>query len=153
MTSEKISVRRAVPGDAEVLADLYTQLAENRTAARPARDEDASAILTTILGQENRRLLVALREGIVVGTADMLLVENLTYGGRPWVIVENVVVDQKHRGQGVGTALVGEVLQRARDAHCCKIQLLSLKHRKDAHKFYRSFGFQTVAEGFRMYLD
>ncbi|MGA2036063.1 MAG: GNAT family N-acetyltransferase [Acidimicrobiales bacterium] len=148
-----ISVRPAVLGDVEALIELYTQLAEDRTEACPARADDSLSILASILRQKNRCLLVAVMGGAVAGTADMLIVENLTYGGRPWVIVENVVVGQEHRGHGVGRALVGEVLRRARDAHCRKVQLLSLKHRKDAHEFYRSLGFQALAEGFRLYLD
>ncbi|MGD0321398.1 MAG: hypothetical protein ABSC00_07340 [Acidimicrobiales bacterium] len=37
-----------------------------------------------------------------------------------------------------------------RDARYCKVQLLSLKHWKDAHEFYRSLGFQALVEGFRL---
>jgi ribosomal protein S18 acetylase RimI-like enzyme len=150
---ERVSVRRAVLGDSEALIELYAQLAEDRRGARPSRGDDAMSLLASILHQENRCLLVATTGGIVTGTADMLIVENLTYGGRPWVIVENVVVDQKCRRHGVGRALFEEVLRRASEAHCCKVQLLSLKHRKDAHEFYRSLGFQSLAEGFRLYLD
>jgi len=153
MNSEIISVRRAVTGDADALEELYTQLAEDRAVARPARGDDASELLASILGQKGRCLLVAVLERAVVGTADMVVAENLTYGGRPWAMVENVVVDKQHRGQGVGTALVREVIRRAIDARCCKVQLMSLKHGKEAHRFYRSLGFQTVAEGLRMYLD
>jgi GNAT superfamily N-acetyltransferase len=150
---EHVSVRPAVLGDSEALIELYAQLAEDRSAARPSRGDDAVSLLASILHQENRCLLVAMMGSIVTGTADMLIVENLTYEGRPWVIVENVVVDQKHRRHGVGRALFEEVFRRAREAHCCKVQLLSLKHRKDAHEFYRSLGFQSLAEGFRLHLD
>ena len=150
---EQVSVRPAVLGDVDALIELYAQLAEDRSAARPARGEDARSLLASVMRQENRCLLVATTRGTLVGTADMLVVENLTYAGRPWVIIENVVVDQKHRRHGVGRALFGEVFRRAREAHCCKVQLLSLKHRKDAHEFYRSLGFQALVEGFRLHLD
>ena len=150
---EHVSVRPAVLGDSKALIELYAQLAEDRGAARPTRGDDAVSLLASILCQENRCLLVAMMGSTVAGTADMLIVDNLTYGGRPWVIVENVVVDQKHRRHGVGRALFGEVFRRAREAHCCKVQLLSLKHRKDAHEFYRSLGFKSLVEGFRLYLD
>jgi GNAT superfamily N-acetyltransferase len=96
---------------------------------------------------------VAVVGGTVVGTADMVVVENLTHGGRPWVIVENVVVDEAHRGEGVGKALMAEVVDEARRRDCFKVQLLSLEHRLGAHAFYRSLGFGTMAQGFRLYLD
>jgi hypothetical protein len=36
---------------------------------------------------------------------------------------------------------------------CHKVGLLSGKHRLEAHHFYRSMGFEAVAEGFKLYLD
>jgi GNAT superfamily N-acetyltransferase len=69
-----------------------------------------------------------------------------------WAIVENVVVDQGERRAGVGRALMEEIVRRCRQADCYKIQLLSRKHRRSAHTFYESLGFQRSAEGFRLYL-
>jgi len=48
---------------------------------------------------------------------------------------------------------MGELVNLARERHCYKVQLLSLKHRGDAHRFYRSIDFQSLAEGFRIYLE
>lgn len=69
------------------------------------------------------------------------------------MIVENVVVDTGARRQGVGQALMDDVLRRARDASCYKIQLLSRKGRSEAHAFYERLGFEASAEGFRRYLE
>jgi hypothetical protein len=48
---------------------------------------------------------------------------------------------------------MADVLRRARDAGCYKIQLLSRKGRAEAHAFYNQQGLEPVAEGFRRYLD
>jgi hypothetical protein len=33
------------------------------------------------------------------------------------------------------------------------VQLVSLKHRSEAHSFYNQIGFEPVCEGFRRYLN
>ncbi len=48
---------------------------------------------------------------------------------------------------------MGHLIDLARAAGCCKVQLLSGKHRAEAHEFYRSLGLEPVAEGFKIYFD
>jgi ribosomal protein S18 acetylase RimI-like enzyme len=92
-------------------------------------------------------------DGDVVGTADLVVVPNLTHRGEPWAVLENVIVTSSHQRMGVGSALLEHLIDVARAARCCKIQLLSGKHRTWAHEFYESMGFEAVAEGFKLYFD
>jgi hypothetical protein len=55
-------------------------------------------LLRDILGMPGRSLLVAEVDDTVVGTIDLLIVPNVTHGGRPWAIVENLIVDEAARG-------------------------------------------------------
>jgi N-acetylglutamate synthase-like GNAT family acetyltransferase len=93
-------VRVATVGDLDELADLLTQL-HPRYAATTNEDT-----LSQILADPQRSLLVAERNGKVLGTADVVVARNLTHGGRPWAIVENVVVDADQRGGGIGKLLM-----------------------------------------------
>lgn len=147
-------VRLARPSDAEALHGLYTGLADSEDA-RPADIGHIASVLAEPAGGSGRLLLVAdIEHGPVVGTADVVIVEgNLTHRGRPWAIVENVVVAEASRRHGVGRALLEEAVESARRRGCYKVQLLSAKARHEAHAFYRSLGFEPVAEGFRTYLD
>ena len=148
-----VRVRAAGEDDAGGLVHLYDQLAGDRDEARPAGAADARALVARLQSQPDRALLVAEAGGAVVGTADVVVVDNLTHGGRPWAIVENVVVDERWRGLGVGHALMDEVVARARRRGCYKVQLLSRVERVDAHRFYEDLGFDRSAEGFRRYLE
>ncbi|HUH79866.1 MAG TPA: GNAT family N-acetyltransferase [Solirubrobacteraceae bacterium] len=105
------------------------------------------------LADPARHLVVATVDGVVIGTADMLIAQNLTHCARPWAIVENVIVSGRHRGTGVGQAVMEHLIGTARAAGCYKIQLLSGDHRAQAHVFYRAIGFESVAAGFKLYLD
>jgi GNAT superfamily N-acetyltransferase len=152
-----VTVRLAHTDDLDSLLVLLREFADapapGRTAAAPAEGQHARAILATILDQPGRALLVAERDGEVVGTADLLIVPNLMRQGAPWAIVENVVVSERLRRHGIGRALFEEVLRLAREAGSYKLQLISNKHRGEAHAFYRSVGFVATAEGFRLYLE
>lgn len=147
-----VEVRLAAPTDLDAILGLYVQLAEDRSESLPVLRPQAEGLLTTIAAQSGRTLLVAVAQDVIVGTADLFVVPNLTHHGMAWAIVENVVVDQDRRRAGVGRALMEEVVSRCRQADCYKIQLLSRKHRQSAHDFYEGLGFQRSAEGFRRYL-
>jgi GNAT superfamily N-acetyltransferase len=97
---------------------------------------------------------VAEVDGEVVGTATSLMFPNITYGCAPTTIIEAVVVAHAHRRKGVATALLCRILEDSRSAGCNKVQLLSHKrHSADgAHRLYTSLGFESEAEGFRVYL-
>ncbi len=112
--------------------------------------EDARAVWVEMLAQPERTVFVAEVDGRVCATADLLLVANLTRNARPWSIVENVVVDEAARRQGVGRALMTEVLAAAAAAGAYKVQLISAPDR-EAHAFYETLGFDVRADGFRKY--
>jgi GNAT superfamily N-acetyltransferase len=77
----------------------------------------------------------------------------MRHGGAPWAIVENVVVAEDRRRQGVATEIMRHLLAVARERGCYKAQLLSGKHRAGAHRMYEHVGFQAVSEGFKVYFD
>ena len=148
-----VLVRRATPRDLGRLLELYEQLAGAKTSAAPGDRATSAAVLAEILSDPRRELAVATLEDRVVGTVDLLTVPNLTHRGEPWAIVENVIVADGARRRGVGRALMEHAIASARAAGCCKLQLLSGKHRTEAHAFYRTLGLDAVAEGFKIYFD
>jgi hypothetical protein len=46
-----------------------------------------------------------------------------------------------------------EAAQRAREAGCHRLQLLSRVQRTEAHAFYRAIGMEASAQGFRLNFD
>jgi GNAT superfamily N-acetyltransferase len=146
-------VRRAARTDLDGLLARYEELAADKVTAAPGELAASEPLLGEILADPRRELAVAAVDGRLVGTADLLVVPNLTHRGEPWAIVENVIVTGAARRTGVGRALMGHLIEFARTAGCCKLQLVSGKHREEAHSFYRSMGLEAVAEGFKVYFD
>ena len=142
-------VRPATEQDLPRILELYQELVGEQYALSPDETQPVFAEITALPGHE---LLVAEENGAVVGTVVVLVVPNLSHGARPWAIVENMVVDGRYHRRGIGRLLMEYAIACARQAGCYKVQLLSNKKRRQAHRFYRSLGFEASAHGFRCYL-
>ena len=157
MARATLTIRDARPDDLPRLLDLLEELRENATPGVPwdrATDERTAEVWREILADPRRRFLIAQDDDdLIVGTADMIVVPNLTHAARPVAFVENVVVTHERRGNGIGRELMEEVLRSAQDAGCYKVQFLSNKSRTRAHSFYERLGFTPSSEGFRRYLS
>jgi GNAT superfamily N-acetyltransferase len=147
-----VLVRPATPDDLGEILRLYRQLTDEDTPVLLPDSAKAFSVLDAMAAQSGRQMLVAETGRRILGTADLLIVPNLTHGGAPWAVIENVVVDEEARRHGVGRALMADLVRRCTQAGCYKMQLLSNKRRSEAHEFYRSVGFEAMAEGFRRYL-
>jgi GNAT superfamily N-acetyltransferase len=145
-----ITVRQATEHDLMALGTLYAEL---HPADPMLSHEQAMKTWQEIIGQAGRTLLIAVREETAVGTVDSIVVPNLTRGGRPYMLVENVVVARSARRQGVAGRMFDALIDLARAVGCYKVQLLSHVDRCDAHMFYESCGLRPVAQGYRLYLD
>lgn len=145
---DAISVRRAGQDDLGQVLALYRLLSGPYAAAEQAVTEfDAWRTLTD---DPRQYLLVAEADGRVVGTATVIVIANIGHGGKPWAVVENVVVAGEYRGRGVGTRLMDAVGDVGRRLGCYKLVLSSNLARSEAHEFYRRLGWRQTHAGFSL---
>lgn len=95
--------------------------------------------LEALLSSSTTALYAAWREDRVVGLL------TLTWYDAPssrkgWI--EDVVVEERLRGEGIGRALMQTALERARQEGIAKLMLTSSPHRHAAHALYRTLGFE-----------
>lgn len=145
-----IEIRPATGADLPHVLRLLGEMYPEDPALSGAR---STRIWAEIQAQSGRSLLVAQDPaGHLVGTVDCVVMPNLSRGGRPRLVMENLVVSESHRRRGVGRLLLEEVRRTAGREDCYKIQFLAAE---DAyvHAFYRSCGFsQWEGGGFYLYL-
>jgi len=148
-------IRLATESDLPRVVELLAQLSPDD----PAREDLSSPLpynyhLVFREGvQARQQLLVAESRGKIVGTLVLVVVPNLSHKGTPYAIIENVVVDEKHRSKGIGEALITRAIDEARRAGCYKVSLTSNKRRTEAHRFYERLGFARTHEAFRITFD
>ena len=112
---------------------------------------DYEKIFERIEGAPDHRLIVAEVDGRVVGSAELVIADNLSHRGLPWAVMENVIVEEKMRRKGIARAMVNHLVDLAKERGCYKIGLSSNKERKAAHRMYESLGFKQYGLGFRIY--
>ena len=117
----------------EAIGRLVGQL--SATAPAPSRAE-----LEEIVAAPHTTLLVARDdEGTVVGTLTVAFFRT-PVRLRAWI--EDVVVEEGARGQGIGEALTREGLRRAEEAGARAIDLTSRPGRSSANRLYERLGFE-----------
>jgi GNAT superfamily N-acetyltransferase len=128
-------LRAARAEDSVALARLSTQL------GYPVSGEEISVRLANALRDPSSAVVVAeTPTGDVVGFVHLLhqfLVES-----DPRVEIGALVVDESHRGVGVGQLLMARAEQWARERGCKCVNLRSNVIRAGAHAFYERIGYR-----------
>ena len=95
-------------------------------------------LLKKIVVDSNTELWVVEDEDRIVGMATLAIV-TIPEGQRAQI--EDVVVDEKYRGQGLGEKLSKKLIERARERSASSITLSSRSERVAANKLYQKLGF------------
>lgn len=131
------TLREARPEDVSYLAELSTQL------GYPASPEDMARRLSEILNDDRGVVFVAESEdGSVIGWIHVYYCPSLIVEKE--AEIGGLVVDEKHRSQGIGTSLVRKAEEWARAKGCRTIIVRANVIRHRAHEFYRSLGFSEL---------
>jgi GNAT superfamily N-acetyltransferase len=127
-----LRIRPATPDDAASLCGLLDQLGYPTDSAQiPERIEKLHA-------RPGTKVLVAENEaGEVVGVATIHLFDSL-HASEPVAWLTTVVVEERARGQGIGSALVARAEKWAVDHGARRISLTSALRREHAHEFYKA---------------
>lgn len=120
----------------EVVA-AFGQLLPQLSRSAPPIDR---AGLDRIVGSDATTLLVARAGDQIVGTLSLVMFLIPT-GLRAWI--EDVIVDEAARGQGIGEALTVEALRIAEQAGARTADLTTRPSREAAGRLYERLGFQS----------
>ncbi|MDQ0582126.1 GNAT family N-acetyltransferase [Streptomyces rishiriensis] len=147
-----LEIRAAV---AEDIPAIVGMLADDPLGAQRESPDDLGPYLTALerlTADPNQRLVVAVREGRVVGTLQLTIIPGLSRRGSTRSVVEGVRVHADERGSGLGTRFIEWAIEESRREHCQLIQLTSDNTRADAHRFYERLGFVASHVGFKLQL-
>lgn len=138
MQEPKIS--EADAGDIPSLISLLHELFTLESDFTPDSDKQARA-LQLIIGNPERGRIFVLRAGSqVIGMVNALFTISTAEGG-PVVLLEDVIIAQPYRGQGLGRKLVEHVLEWARRENFLRVTVLADSTNEAALNFYRQLGF------------
>ena len=129
-----MEIAEVVDFSPEVAAAMRRLLLQLSASASPPSDAD----IERIVASPASRLLVARDGEAVVGMLTLALFP-LPSGIRAWI--EDVVVDERGRGRGIGEALNRAALDLARREGARTVDLTSRPSRTAANRLYQRIGF------------
>jgi ribosomal protein S18 acetylase RimI-like enzyme len=129
--------------EVEAVHQVTDELVEAARRLLPQLSSSATPLmvdeLTRIASHQAITIFIARRQGIIVG---MLTLVTFPLPSGLRARIEDVVVDQDARGQGVGTALTRAALDMAQQQGARSIDLTSRTSRVAANRLYQQLGFQ-----------
>ncbi|TWV32509.1 GNAT family N-acetyltransferase [Streptomyces misionensis] len=147
-----LEIRAATADD---LPAIIGMLADDPLGAQRESPDDPApyqAALKRLDADPNQHLVVAVRDGRVIGTLQLTTIPGLSHRGATRGLIEAVRIHADERGSGLGTELIQWAVDTARRLDCRMVQLTSDKSRPDAHRFYERLGFTASHEGFKLRL-
>ncbi|MHA6760115.1 GNAT family N-acetyltransferase [Streptacidiphilus sp. PAMC 29251] len=142
--------RRAGSDDLPAIVALLADDALGATRETPGDLTPYRAAFARIAADPQQRLLVAERDGEVVGTLQLTLIPGLSLQGATRAQIEAVRVRADERGSGLGTRLIEHAVEESRRLGAALVQLTSNAGRTDAHRFYKRLGFTGSHLGYKL---
>ncbi|MFJ6631104.1 GNAT family N-acetyltransferase [Streptomyces sp. NPDC091376] len=144
-----LQIRPASPAD---IPAIVAMLADDPLGARRESPDDLTpytAAFERLAEDPNQHLMVAEREGRIVGTLQLTVIPGLSRRGATRAVIEGVRIHADERGGGLGGRLIEWAVDESRRRDCQLVQLTSDVSRTDAHRFYERLGFEASHVGFK----
>jgi ribosomal protein S18 acetylase RimI-like enzyme len=138
--TDTYTIRAARPDDANAITHLIQELATAIKEASPVTHD----YVRIYLAFQGCGALLAEQDGAAVGLLSYSIRPNLYHGG-PCALIEELVVCDTARGQGIGKALIREALRLFESMGCAEASVSTLPDNAGAQRLYRAMGFGDEA--------
>lgn len=133
-----VEVRPLPARDLALAMDLISEF--GLPEVKQLRENDVRSIYSKIIAAGGA-VFGAYRGNKIVGTCTLNVCANLSWSGRPYGIVENIIVTESERNKGIGKSLVLFARRMAESKNCYKVSLIGETGDEDTISFFRSAGF------------
>lgn len=86
-------------------------------------------------------LISAIENNQLIGSVMGIICGELYGDCKPFMVLENMIVDKDYRNKGVGKALISELEKKASYKNCTQIILITDTDRINAREFYKIVGY------------
>lgn len=142
-----LTIRDIKKDELNQLLDLYTHLHRKDDPLPP--ESILKQIWEEIITNHRLSCFILEYNSKMVCSCTLSIIPNLTRGGRPYGLIENVVTHAEYRRRGYGTAILQHALDIAWKNNCYKVMLLTGSKDPAIHQFYQKAGFEKgIKTGF-----
>ncbi|EHQ90362.1 GNAT family N-acetyltransferase [Desulfosporosinus youngiae] len=129
-------IREMILEDVPQLARIYKQFWNEESSV-----EIMSKNFVKFHEDGSHLLLSAVENNQLIGSVMGIICGELYGDCKPFMVLENMIVDSRYRNNGVGKALISELEKIASEKNCSQIILVTEADRIEACKFYESAGY------------
>jgi GNAT superfamily N-acetyltransferase len=147
MAPPPLAIRTAETQDLTALLALYRDMNPGDPAIDPALAQERFA---SMLAHPGMRVLVGVADDALAASVTLVVMPNLTRGGAPYALIENVATSTPYRRRGYASALIAHAIETAWEDGCYKVMLLTGRTDPAIHRFYESCGFVQNKTGFQI---
>jgi ribosomal protein S18 acetylase RimI-like enzyme len=136
----EIMVREADSGDTAIVVELINEMAAPGNQQSPITEE----YVNRYLASPASKVLLAEKHGQVLGLLSYSMRPDLYHAANS-CLIEELMVQEGSRGQGVGGTLLAELFSRLEASRCAEVSLAVMPDNVKAIRFYRRHGLTEEA--------
>jgi ribosomal protein S18 acetylase RimI-like enzyme len=130
-----ISIREANLKDSPAIVRLTRELAETSGEHSPLTEPYVAEYLSSTTS----KILLAETQQQIVGLLSYSLRPDLYHAANS-CLIEELIVQESARGQGVGSALLSALVSRLADLGCAEVSVTTMPDNREALDFYNKHG-------------
>lgn len=146
-----ILIRRAVKADIATVSKLAIELIESMKNSGGIAKDVLSENSRNALTNPNSYILLAEREGKVIGFISFMTRKTIIHSGLCGLIDE-LVVSKRYRRKGVGKELINAAIEECKKLRCCEVEVSTEFTNVNAREFYKHCGFEETGVIFEKHL-
>ena len=145
MTPKDFEIRPAAVDDAPLILSFIKKLAAYEKLAHKVTATE-EILRETLFGERRyAEVIIGFHGGEPVGFA--LFFHNYsTFLGKPGIYLEDLFVDEEHRGKGFGKALLVYLARLTRERNCGRLEWAVLNWNEPSINFYKALGAAPMNE-------
>ncbi len=139
-----LSIAPASEKDADAICQLLSVLFSQEADFSFDSEKQTRAVNAILSHPEQGQVLLVKKDRVVVGMVSLLYLISTAMGGKV-AMLEDMIIAEDYRSQGLGQRLLQAAINFARDQGCLRITLLTDADNDRAQQFYQQHGFVRSA--------
>ncbi|MCX7858254.1 MAG: GNAT family N-acetyltransferase [Deltaproteobacteria bacterium] len=142
---DSLKIREANPQDIHEILSLYASINDE---GETIDINEALSLFEKMKSYPYHKVFVVEKNERVLATFALTIIDYMAHGGKKVGILEDLVVEERHRRKGIGTEILKFAISECRKNGCYKLALSSNLRREKAHRFYEKNGFKLHGYSF-----
>jgi ribosomal protein S18 acetylase RimI-like enzyme len=148
----EIIIRDATETDLQAIGNLLSELIDRIEDQENIDLDNALINLKSLLHERNSYTIAAESDNEIIGFINFTTRQSVLHSG-PSGLIDELVVSEKYRTEGVGKKLVESAVNMCRSLGCVELEVSTETQNQTAQNFYEHLGFKERGLIFELDLD